>query len=32
MKDGRIVEMGTYGELLAQEGNFARLVELQAKA
>ena len=32
MKDGRIVEMGSYGELLSKQGNFARLVELQAKA
>ncbi len=32
MKDGRIVEMGSYDELLSKQANFARLVELQAKA
>ena len=29
MKEGRIVEMGTYDELMAAQGVFARLVELQ---
>lgn len=28
MRDGRIVEQGTYEELLSHRGNFARLVEL----
>ncbi len=32
MKEGRIVEMGTYDELMAAQGVFARLVELQTTA